>query len=78
LFIFFPLEEVIGLKNFEISFTSLGNLARIGGGSLLMLASLSFILFLPVLHQVDIRGKFESYFLSEQIVVLVSKKQVLS
>jgi len=39
------------LKYFNISLTSLGNLARIGGGSLLMLTSLSVFLFsfLPVL-----------------------------
>ena len=44
----FPYIELFALKNFEISLTSLGDLARIGGGNLSTLASLS-IFFSPLL-----------------------------
>jgi len=71
LFVLFQLEEVISLKNFEISFTSLSiffkcfSQDRRGQSFNAHWFILTFFPFLPVLDWVDVRGKFESYFLSK-------------
>ena len=72
------LVEPVILKYFNISLTSLGNLARIGGGSLLILMGLFiFIFFFTSIDWIYLRGKFEWNFLLKEIIILISDKRIL-
>ena len=66
------------LKYLEISFTSLGDLARIRGGNFSILAGLSvlFSFFFFYFDRISFESEFIWYLLFKRVLVLISKEQI--